>query len=122
MKKKTVKSTQNEQIPVILHGEAMIFRSTLPEGAKRIQPTTPEYLIIADSETTGNHHVVDVNPGTEFFMDDKGTMYMVATEDTSVRCIHTNRHDSLPIQSGCWEFGIQQETDHLARHKRNVRD
>lgn len=107
---------------VILHGEAMIFKSKLPETAKKIVTTNESYHIIADSETTGNHHVVDVDEGVEFYMDENGTMYMVNEVETSVRCLMENRHSTVPLETGTWEFGVQQEYDHFAQHLQKVRD
>jgi hypothetical protein len=111
---------QNE---VILHGEAMIFPiNQISSSAKKIEPSNETYHIIADSETTGNHHVVDANADTEFYMDDNGTMYMEAKSDTQVSCVHENRHSPIDIPAGTYEFGIQQEYDHFAENYRNVAD
>jgi hypothetical protein len=116
--KKSIKS-----IPVILHGEAMIFpAANLPANAKKIKTTQAHFHIIADSETTGNHHVVDVEDGVEFFMDADGHMFMTNESETQVRCVMENRHGTIPIPPGTWEFGMQQEYDHFAQHLRNVRD
>jgi len=109
-------------IPVKLHGEAMIFQSTLPASAKKIKPSHPTYHIIADSETTGNHHVVDCNEDVEFYMDENGTMFMTNEKPTQVRCVIANRHTEIPLEAGTWEFGIQSEYDHFAQHLRQVRD
>jgi hypothetical protein len=107
---------------VILHGEAMIFKSTIPKGATKIKSTNKEYHIIADSETTGNHHVIDCHEKTEFYMDSDGNMFMETETPTQVRCLHANRHDAIAIEPGCYQFGIQQEYDHFAAAVRNVRD
>jgi len=116
------KSSHSHAPECILHGEAMIFQSKLPAGAKKFVSKNEKYLIIADSETTGNHHVVDVKEKVEFYMDENGTMFMVNEEPTDVRCLHPDRHDAVTIQPGCWEFGVQQEYDHFAQHLKNVRD
>ena len=117
MKQKTAQPTN-----VILHGEAMIFQSTLPKSAKKIKPSNEEYHIIADSETSGNHHVIDYGEKVEFYMDEDGRMFMVNNEPTQVRCVHASRHDAIPLTTGTWEFGIQEETDHFTAHVRKVRD
>lgn len=116
-----MKKTKNK-INVIIHGEALIFPSSLPKTAKKISPSNKTYHIIADSETTGNHHVVDAGESVQFYMDEDGTMYMVNEEPTQVRCVLENRHSTIPIDTGVWEFGIQQEYDHFAEHLRQVRD
>lgn len=116
------KKSASNPIPVILHGEAMIYPSSLPKNVKKIQPSNKNFHIIADSETTGNHHVVDLNDDMEFFMDENGQMYMKNEKETQVRCVMENRHGTIPIPPGTWEFGMQQEYDHFAQHLRNVRD
>lgn len=117
-----MKATTTNQPEVILHGEAMIFKSTLPANAKKIKPTNEKFHVIADSETTGNHHVVDCNESVEFYMDENGNMFMTNEEPTQVRCVIANRHTEIPLSPGTWEFGIQQEYDHFAQHLRQVRD
>lgn len=107
---------------VILHGEAMIFLSTLPAGAKKIKPSNDKFHIIADSETTGNHHVVDVDDSTEFYTDDEGRMFMVTEKPNKVSCVHTDRHSPIEFAPGTYEFGIQKEYDHFEQHLRKVRD
>lgn len=107
---------------VILHGEAMIFPAAkLPEGCVEIDPSHRSYHIIADSETTGNHHVVDAEEGV-FFFQNKDGVYMQNSAPTRVRCLHENRHSTIEIPPGTWEFGAQQEYDHLAEEMRKVRD
>ena len=112
---------QKQNNAVILHGEAMIFRSALPQDATEITPSNKEYHIIADSETTGNHHVVDAVPGVRFFKNGAGTTYMQNKNKTAVRCVLKDRHSAITIAPGTWEFGIQQEYDHFAHKLRAVR-
>jgi hypothetical protein len=78
----------------IFHGEAMIFGSALPQDATEITPSNKEYHIIADSETTGNHHVVDAVPGVRFFKNDAGTTYMQNKNETAVRCVLKDQETS----------------------------
>lgn len=105
----------------ILHGEAMVFPADIPADAVEINPTNAQFHIIADSETTGNHHVIDCKPGVRFFK--KGnTMYMKNSEPTQVRCVLEKRHDAIAINPGSYEFGIQMEYDHFSANLRNVRD
>jgi len=121
--KKSKKTTTAEAVPVILHGEAMLFQVTeIPSSAKKIKSSHQSYHIIADSETTGNHHVVDCDESMEFFMDENGSMFMRNEKPTQVRCVQANRHTEIPLAPGTWEFGIQQEYDHFAQHLRQVRD
>jgi hypothetical protein len=115
-------SNQPNKTPgVILHGEAMIFQSPIPEGATEIKSSSTNMHIIADSETTGNHHVIDTVPGTKYFKHGD-TMYMENTNETRVRCVLADRHDAITLDPGTWEFGIQKEFDHLTQQLHNVAD
>lgn len=107
---------------LILHGEAMIFKAKIPASVKPLKPSNSKYHIIANSEVTGNHHVVDCNEGVEFFMDEDGTMFMKNSKPTQVRCLIDNRHTAIPLAPGSYEFGIQQEYDHFEQHLQKVRD
>ena len=106
---------------VILHGECMVFRSEIPAEAKR-KEVKGGVLIVADSETTGNHHVVDSFEGVNFFEDSGGTIFMQNTKPTKIRCVMTNRHDAIDLDPGTWEFGVQQEYDYFTESLRAVRD
>ena len=106
---------------VILHGEAMLFPSELPADAYELPPTCSDMHIIADSETTGNHHVVDMVEGTKVFRSGDRT-FIRNSKPTKVRCVHANRHDAITMAPGVWEVGIQQEYDHFAQNMRAVRD
>lgn len=117
-----MKSNPTQPIDVILHGEAMIFSCSLPKGVKKIETSNKSYHIIADSETTGNHHVVDLVEGTEFYMDEDGHMYMKTEKETQVRCVHADRHNAITIQPGTYGIDYQEEFDHLAQHMQKVRD
>jgi hypothetical protein len=113
-----------KKTPVILHGEAMVFPSKLPEGLKQIKPSNHEtgFHIVADSETTGNHHVVDTFDGVDLYEDEKGTLFMQNTRPTQLRCVIDERHSSQTLEAGTWEFGIQQEYDPIAQMLTKVRD
>jgi hypothetical protein len=108
------------EINPILHGEAMIFESDIPENAKKLE-ITDKHLVIADSETTGNHHVVSNSEGCTFYELD-GIRYMRNESPTTVKCVHENRHDTLEIPTGTWRFDSQQEYDYFTESLRAVRD
>lgn len=103
----------------ILHGEAMIFKSKIPEGAKRIK--VKEYLIIAPSENTGNHHVIDAVEGVEFYEKD-GVLYVRNTVEVPVRCLISSRHDNVTLSPCEWEIDGQQEYDPFTARKQRVSD
>lgn len=112
----------SNQNTVILHGEAMIFPSAIPQDAKPIKPSNGAFHIIADSETTGNHHVIDAVDGVEFFQTDDGKMFMRNSKPTRVRCVLADRHSPIEIEPGNYEFSVQLEYDHFAQNLINVRD
>lgn len=99
----------------------MVFRSEIPAGAKP-KEVKGEFLIVADSETTGNHHVVDSFKGVNFFEDSGGTIFMQNEKPTKIRCVHTDRHDAIELPAGTWEFGVQQEYDYFTESLQAVRD
>jgi len=111
----------NTKTKVILHGECMVFPSDIPEGtsAKKVDGA---FVIVADSETTGNHHVVDNKAGVNFFQNGGGTLFMQNSEPTQIRCVMENRHDAIALEPGTWEFGIQQEYDYFTESLQAVRD
>lgn len=105
----------------ILHGETLIHTiNSLPSGAKKII-VKGDYHIIAPSETSGNHHVIDIKDGVEFYEKD-GVLYLVNEVPTDVRCIVKERHDNITLYPGVWEIDRQKEYDYLTMEKRNVAD
>jgi hypothetical protein len=47
---------------------------------------------------------------------------MESKVDTQIRCVHADRHDTIAIPAGTYEFGTQQEYDPFAARMRNVAD
>lgn len=103
----------------ILHGEAIVFGSKVPSDA--VRKDVKGFLIIAPSETSGNHHVIDAAEGVEFY-EKNGVLYVKNEVETQVRCVMTERHDNITLPAGEWEIGIQQEYDPFEARKRNVAD
>lgn len=104
----------------ILHGECGIIQSTIPADATSLEVKN-NCLILADSETTGNHHVLDVVPGVAV-LEKEGKRFIRNSVPANVRCVHTDRHDALTVPPGEWELVIAQEFDYFEMSKRNVRD
>ncbi len=105
----------------ILHGECIIFQSQIPENAEK-ESTQGDFLIIAPSEVTGNHHVIDLpESGVEFFTFEN-KRFMKNSVDANVRCLISERHSDVKVPPGEWEIGIQQEFDYFAMRSRNVAD
>lgn len=105
----------------IIHGEAQLNKiNNLPKGTKRVR-TNGDFQIIAESETSGNHHVVDIHDGVEFYEKD-GTLYLKNDVETKVRCVVADRHDSITLEPGVWEIDFQQEYDYMTEETRRVAD
>lgn len=106
---------------VIIHGECMVFKSTIPAKAKKMKTASKPYVIVAPSETTGNHHVVDLKPGVQFYECDD-VLYMENEVETTIRCVVADRHDEITLTPGTYEFGSQQEYDPFTARMQKVRD
>jgi len=110
----------NKKPKAILHGECIVFESKIPASAKPERVKGP-YAIIANSEVTGNHHVIDMAPSVKFFRDG-ARRFFKSDVPVAVRCLLKERHDAIELPSGEYEVGIQQEYDYFAQAKRNVAD
>lgn len=107
--------------PAYLHGEVCIIGdATIPADAKPIT-LSESYLKLADSETTGNHHVIDTAPGIDF-LESGNRRFMRNSVPATVRCVHADRHDQITLEPGCYEFGTQLEYDPFEARMRAVRD
>lgn len=107
-----------------LHGECIVKQATLPSDCEPLVDlkfASDGGVIIADSETTGNHHVIDRVPGLDFFS--KGERRFVSsTNPFNVRCVLEKRHSTFNIPPGTYEIGFQKEYDYFTQALRNVRD
>lgn len=102
------------------HGEVTIFETnSIPEGAKKI--TKKGEIILADSETTGNHHCLQSQEGCEIY-EKNGVFYLKNEVPVKVYCKIENRHDTIELQPSIWEIDKAQEYDYLTMEKRNVAD
>lgn len=98
------------------HGEAVIGEvDSIPADAKKLIPNSSMIadggLIIAESETSGNHHCVKMKEGVEFFH--KGdTLYMkvIAPEGVEVyNSMDKERHPTGILPPGTYQRGFHQE-------------
>lgn len=108
------------------HGEFNLFEvDGIPDGAKRVYPTKGQIskggFIVAPSETTGNHHCIEMDETVEFYEKD-GVLYMKNTEPTSLFCVDEARHDTITVPPSIWKGKPSKEVDHLLKMKRNVAD
>lgn len=107
----------------ILHGECIVTPCDIPSDAAPTKPNTDlGYMIVADSEVTGNHHVVDLTEGVQFFKTPTGSLFMTNSKPTNIRCVKADRHTEIEIGPGSYAFEFQQEYDYFAEALRNVRD
>ena len=109
-----------------LHGEVLIkkVKGSIPDGVKKCVAVNGSYKI-ADSETTGNHHLLEEIDGVDLYEKD-GVFYLKTSEKATVRCVDEARHDTIEIEP-CQEdeiliFDKQVEIDHLTDEVRSVAD
>ena len=105
---------------IYLHGECLIAACLVPAQAKPLQLQGPT-IKLADSETTGNHHLLDVPERCEFYELD-GVRYMRNPNPATVRCVLPDRHDTIKIPAGEWVLDQQLEYDYLTESARTVTD
>jgi hypothetical protein len=111
----------------VVHGECFLYKTTLPENAVKGEIKNGR-IILANSEVTGNHHVIDcpevdginVNGVELFFVED--TKFIKNSKPVDVKCVIADRHSNITLEPGVWELGIAQEYDYFAQAKRNVAD
>jgi len=103
-----------------LHGECLIKEAKIPADAV-LEEHNELRVIIAESEVTGNHHVIDRKAGVEF-LKTEGKRFMRNSVPTQVSCVISERHTAIDIPPGEWEIGAQQEYDYITQMKQNVAD
>lgn len=102
------------------HGEVTIFEiDKLPKDLNKI--TAKDKYILADSETTGNHHCLEAKEGVEVYEKD-GVLFMKNEVPVDVFCVLEARHDTITLEPSIWEIDKAQEYDHLTNEVRNVAD
>lgn len=107
----------------ILHGECIVSPSEIPSDAQpKSAAPGASYMIVADSEVTGNHHVVDLFEGVQFFETAERKLFMKNSVPTKIRCVKAERHNEIDLAPGSYAFTYQQEYDYFAEALRNVRD
>ena len=106
---------------VYLHGEVVIFSgSKRPEDAKKLEPKKDRY-ILANSETTGNHHVLVAQDGVDVYEKD-GVLYVHVEEEAQVKCVLEDRHDTQILPAGDYTVTRKVEYDHLTQTPKVVAD
>lgn len=120
MKKNKINSKIVKSDEVIVHGECFVFKSNIPSNAQKKIIDAP-FMIIANSEVTGNHHVIDIKDGINFY-ENNGILFMSNAVPATFKCVMPNRHDEIILEPGSYEFGTQKEYDYFTESLRNVRD
>jgi hypothetical protein len=102
-----------------LHGEATLkLVPSLPEGAIK-QPHNGD-LIIAPSETVGNHHRIYCEEKEAALYERDGVLYLKV--ETPVGLVCADKHDKAVIEPGVYEVGKQREWDYFEQMERSVAD
>lgn len=109
------------------HGEVRFFEvDRLPVGCSKVIPNsemiTKGGLIVGKSETSGNHHCVELKNKVSFF-EECGVLYMKNDEPTRAFCsLDSLRHPDIELPAKVWRIRIAKEFDLLERVRRNVTD
>lgn len=105
------------------HGEVILIKTDkLPEGLKLVDKFKKGCFKLADSETSGNFHLLEAKEGVELFEDATGVLWLKNEVPTDVYCAVKERHDNITLEPGIWEIDRAQEFDYLTGMKRKVSD
>lgn len=108
---------------MIFHGEVIISKAkSIPEGLKKVKLFNKKSYKLADSEITGNHHLLEAKEGIELFEDSSGVLWLKNDVPCDVFCAIKERHDNITLEPGIWEIDIAQEYDYLSDMTRKVSD
>lgn len=103
------------------HGECILFKiKELPSGLNKIKSKDGRY-IVANSESTGNHHCIAEDTGIEMYEKD-GILYLKNDVPATLYCVDEKRHDKEVLEPGIWEIDKAREYDHLTEMTRRVVD
>lgn len=107
---------------VYFHGECCVFEfdGAIPKDAKKLEPKNGRY-ILANSETTGNHHILEAEDGVDVYEKD-GILYVSSSVEARVSCVMKDRHDTQILPAKKYFIKPAQEFDHLSQTSRAVAD
>ena len=104
----------------VFHGECVLSKVAVrPPDSKKVKAKGSH--IIADSENTGNHHMVAVKDGCELYEKD-GVLYLENEVETEVFCVDQARHDTITLEPGVWKIDRAKEYDFITDEVRQVAD
>lgn len=107
---------------VYFHGEVTIISGAkMPAGLKKLADKNGRY-ILANSETSGNHHVLVAQDGVDVYEGIDGTLYLHVEDEATVKCVLENRHDAQVLPTGDYIVKRKVEYDHLTQTPRVVAD
>lgn len=105
------------------HGEVLVMKAdSIPQGLKKVKLFKEDCYRLADSETSGNFHLLEAKDGVELFEDDNGVLWLKNNVPCDVFCAVKERHDNITLEPGIWEIDRAQEYDHLSDMTRKVAD
>ncbi len=109
----------SKSLKIGLHGEATLTKvDSLPDGAVK-QPHTGD-LIIAASETVGNHHRIYCEEKEASLYERDGVLYLKVESPVGVVC--ADKHDKALLDPGVYRVGKQLEWDYVGKMARSVAD
>lgn len=107
---------------VYLHGEVVLVSGAkIPNGLKKVEPKSQRF-ILANSESTGNHHVLVAQDGVDVYEGVGGTLFVHVEEEAEVKCVQEDRHDTQVLPAGDYIVRRKIEYDHLTKTPRVVAD
>lgn len=107
----------------VFHGEVCITKAShLPNDLKEVKKFNKKSYKLADSEQTGNHHLLEAKEGIELFEDSNGTLWLKNDVPCDVFCAIKERHDNITLEPGVWEINRANEYDYLTDMTKKVSD
>lgn len=114
-----------DKVNVYKHGELIIVERPLNSvNVTGNKLSSNDDVKLADSETTGNDHMLQIVPGVHAWSDESAEKFLVRCEEsTKIYCKLNNRHTDLELLKGFdYEISHAVEYDHLERIYRKVVD
>lgn len=112
-----------KKIVIAKHGEVRIVRhENIEISGQKIE--AKEDIILADSESTGNHHMLQVIDGVHVWKDELADKFFVQPEKpTKIYCKLDNRHTDYELKEGyTYEIYKAREYDHITKIQRKIID
>lgn len=103
------------------HGELYVVQT---EEVRGVEVSVEQDIKLADSEVTGNDHMLRKIEGLAVFRDEDADKFFVKVdkEPTKIYCKLPDRHTDLMLLKGTYEIGKAQEWDYANQVRRNVLD